>query len=105
MTCSPMVTWPSAAITTLLSRRTHKTVVPCIGGKFLLIDIRRLYRDQRSRPTQGSKLSSGAGFSLWVLTLARPNPRRLKPAPLDVVVPAAGEAYDARARDTNLNFG
>ena len=25
---------------------------------------------------------SGAGFSLWVLGLARPKPRRLKPAPL-----------------------
>jgi hypothetical protein len=26
-----MVTWPSAMSTTLLSLRTHKTVVPCIG--------------------------------------------------------------------------
>ena len=31
----------------------------------------------------GNKVLSGAGFSLWVLVLARTNPHRLKPAPLE----------------------
>jgi hypothetical protein len=43
-----------------LSRRTHKTVVPCIGGKFLRIGIRRLYREQGWRPIRGSKLAGGS---------------------------------------------
>ena len=38
-----MVTWPSAAITTLLSLRTHSTVVPCICSLLCVIGIRRLY--------------------------------------------------------------
>jgi hypothetical protein len=35
-----------------------------------------------SRTAESAATLSGAGFSLWVLVLARTNPRRLKPAPL-----------------------
>src|SRR5580698_4875284 len=38
-----MVTWPSAISTTLLSLRTHKTVVPCICALSALFCIRPLY--------------------------------------------------------------
>src|SRR5580704_4722353 len=43
ITLSPMVTWPSAVSTTLLSLRTHNTVVPCICSLLCVIGIRRLY--------------------------------------------------------------
>src|SRR5437879_11796337 len=49
MTCCPMVTWPSPAITTLLSRRTHNTVVPCIRARGPSVDIRELYRAPEQR--------------------------------------------------------
>src|ERR1700735_758004 len=38
-----MVTCPSAVSTTLLSLRTHSTVVPCICSLLWLVDIQRLY--------------------------------------------------------------
>src|ERR1700720_18591 len=47
MTPSPSVTWPSAARTTLLSRRTQSTVVLCICGDFRFLCIRRLYLARR----------------------------------------------------------
>src|ERR1700684_3024635 len=47
ITPSPRVTWPSAASTTLLSLRTHSTVVPCICCDFRAIRIRQLYPPQR----------------------------------------------------------
>src|SRR5580693_6201824 len=47
MTPSPSVTWPSAARTTLLSRRTQSTVVLCICGDFRFLCIRRLYPAKR----------------------------------------------------------
>src|SRR6204780_3451505 len=43
ITPSPRVTCPSAASTTLLSLRTHSTVVPCICSLLCVIGIRRLY--------------------------------------------------------------
>src|SRR5580693_2119554 len=43
ITPSPRVTWPSAVRTTLLSLRTHRTVVPCICSVLCVIGIRRLY--------------------------------------------------------------
>src|SRR5580658_5512427 len=43
ITPSPRVTWPSAVRTTLLSLRTHSTVVPCICSLLCVIGIRRLY--------------------------------------------------------------
>ena len=43
ITPSPMVTWPSPASTTLLSLRTHRTVVPCICTPFCVCAIERLY--------------------------------------------------------------
>src|SRR5258708_30058194 len=51
-----MMTWPFAVITTLLSRRTQSTVVPCICAEFFLIGIGRLYRERRLGPTRGSRL-------------------------------------------------
>ena len=64
MTCSPIVTCPSAAITTLLSRRTHKTVVPCICAEFLLIGIPGLYRERRLRPMRGLVAQTSACLPL-----------------------------------------
>src|SRR5580700_3762544 len=49
ITCCPMVTWPSPAITTLLSRRTHNTVVPCIRARDPSVGIRELYRVPEQR--------------------------------------------------------
>src|ERR1700759_3224967 len=45
-----MVTWPSAISTTLLSLRTHKTVVPCICALSSLFCIRPLYNWCGLRP-------------------------------------------------------
>src|SRR5215510_12705002 len=42
-----MVTWPSAINTTLLSLRTHKTVVPCICAPCWLLCIQPLYNRGR----------------------------------------------------------
>src|SRR6267142_855301 len=48
-----MVTWPSAMRTTLLSLRTHRTVVPCIRALPGLFRIRPLYRPGSPRAKMG----------------------------------------------------
>src|ERR1700679_1256870 len=53
-----MVTWPSAVSTTLLSLRTHSTVVPCIWSFLWVMDIQQLY-------SGGSEIEHGASSGLW----------------------------------------
>src|SRR5262249_5210695 len=53
ITVSPRVTCPSAASTTLLSLRTHKTVVPCIWDDFPFGAIPRLYSAPRGMENRG----------------------------------------------------
>src|SRR3954464_12972064 len=47
MTPSPNVTWPSAAITTLPSRRTQRTVVDRIRAELLRFILIRKYSERR----------------------------------------------------------
>src|SRR5579863_7445889 len=56
-----MVTWPSAIITTLLSLRTHRTVVPCIGALPWLLRIPSLYSGDYFKARGHLTGSSSAG--------------------------------------------
>ena len=71
-----MVTWPSAAITTLLSRRTHNTVVPCIRAEFLLIGIQKIIPRAAAATNAGLKIGLRA-VSVAALFDALDSPRIL----------------------------
>ena len=78
MTWSPMVTWPSAMSTTLLSLRTHSTVVPCICGSPAAFRILQVYRD----PAFGSwrrRSAAPSGRHLGFLVAADTYPTKASP--------------------------